>query len=65
MPLSLFGKSLDAHQVLLVTVFTVVETITLALWLILAVNGHFLLSVGELFAGLFVEHYIATLTGKV
>ncbi len=49
-----------------VILFTVIEVVTLVLWLVLAglpLNGH-VLAVLVLFVGLFIEHYISVNVGN-
>ena len=49
----------------LVTLFTIVETIVLALWLGFANQGKLVLSVVFLFVGLLLEHYLSAFIGKL
>ena len=43
--------------------FTVIEVITLVVWLILARNGETVLSAAVLAGGLFLEHYVSVNVG--
>jgi len=48
----------------LVVLFTVVETIILALWLIFANQQKYILANAILFIGLLLEHYLSAFIGK-
>lgn len=58
----IFG--LKAKTLRLVILFTVIETVVLAIWLALAMRGETLLSFIVLLVGLFFEHVLATIAGK-
>lgn len=48
----------------LTVLFTVVEVITLVVWLRLAIGGETFASLAVLIVGLFLEHYISVFAGK-
>ena len=57
---------LSGKQIGLITIFTIVELVTLTLWLILlgvSITGNMILAAGVLFIGLLVEHAIAIIAG--
>jgi len=49
----------------LVVAFTAIETLILAYWLVLALQGELVGSLVVLFLGLLLEHIIATITGRI
>ena len=57
----IFGIRKEA--LVLVIVFSVVETAILALWLALAIRGFLAISLLVLFPGLLLEHVLATIAG--
>lgn len=59
MILGLKGKTFG-----LTVLFTVIEIITLVVWLRLAIGGETLASLAVLSVGLFLEHYVSVFAGK-
>jgi len=49
----------------LTVLFTAIEAVVLAVWLVLAMRGETLLSFTVLFLGLLVEHVLSVIAGKV
>jgi hypothetical protein len=45
-------------------VFTIVEIVTMAVWLQLVLKGHIIAGTTVLVAGLFIEHTLSLLAGK-
>lgn len=62
--LRIFGTFVSGRSVREAAVHTVVEIVTLVVWLALARNGDNLLSVLVLSAGLYLEHVLALAAGK-
>ena len=62
--LKIFGTRVSGRSVREALVHTVVEVVTLVVWLALARNGDNLASVTVLAVGLYAEHVIALAAGK-